>query len=112
MNNFTRECRSSLVCFPDQPTARLYDRVREVLGARHCGRRTEGAYLHWIRRFILFHAGAHLRLLVEGHVHTFPTPLAAKRNVVASIHNQALAALVFLYSHLLKQPLNRNRGSH
>ncbi len=64
MNNSTRERRSPLGCFPGQPTPRLYDRVVEVLRARHYSRRTEEAYVHWIRRFTLFHASAHLGELV------------------------------------------------
>jgi site-specific recombinase XerC len=40
--------------FPGEPTARLYDRVVEVLRTRHYSRRTEQAYIHWSRRFIRF----------------------------------------------------------
>jgi integrase len=41
---------------PGQPTApRLLDRVRQAIRTRHCSRRTEKCYVHWIRRFILFH---------------------------------------------------------
>jgi len=59
--------------------ARLYDRVVEVLRARHYSRRTEQAYVHWIRRFILFHAPTHLRQLTEGDVNRFPDPSAGGR---------------------------------
>ena len=110
MNNSTRERRSPLGCFPGQPAPRLYDRVVEVLRARHYSRRTEEACVHWIRRFTLFHAGAHPRELGEGHVNTFLTHLAVKENVAASTRNQALAALLFLYGHVLEQPLNRIEG--
>lgn len=111
MNNSTLVERGSpLGCFPGQPTPRLYDRVVEVLRARHYSRRTEEAYVHWIRRFTLFHAGAHPRELGEGHVNTFLTHLAVKENVAASTQNQALAALLFLYGHVLEQPLNRIEG--
>ena len=109
MNNSTRECRSPLGCFPGQPTLRLYDRAVEGLRARHFSRRTEEAYLHWIRRFILFHAGAHPHELGEGHVNTFLTHLAVKGNVAASTQNQTLAALLFLYSHVLEQRQRRWR---
>jgi hypothetical protein len=34
---------------------KLLDRVREALRVRHMRLRTEKAYLHWIRRYILFH---------------------------------------------------------
>ena len=55
MNNSTANRRSPLRLFPDQPIPRLYDRMVEVLRTRHYSRRTEQAYVHWIRRFILFH---------------------------------------------------------
>jgi hypothetical protein len=37
---------------------RLLDRVRDALRARHYSRRTEKAYVAWIRRYILFHGPA------------------------------------------------------
>ena len=46
--------RNPLGLFPDKPTPRLYDRVVGVLRVRHDSRRTEEAYVHWIRRFIAF----------------------------------------------------------
>ncbi len=110
MNNSTRERGSPLGCFPCQPIPRPNDRVVEVLRARHYSRRTEEAYVHWIRRFTLFHAGAHPRELGEGNVTTFLTHLAVKENVAASTQNQALAALLFLYGHVLEQPLKRIGG--
>jgi len=71
--------QSPLRLFPAQTTPRLYDRVVEVLRARHYSRRTEQAYVHWIRRFILFHAPTHLRQLTEGDVNRFPDPSAGGR---------------------------------
>jgi len=71
MKNSIRGHRSSLGCFPGQPTPRLYDRVVEVLRAPRYSRRNEEAYVHWIRRFPLFHAGAHPRELGQGHVNIF-----------------------------------------
>jgi integrase len=55
MNNSPADRRSPLGLFPGEPTPRLYDRVVEVLRTRHYSRRTEQAYIHWIRRFIRFH---------------------------------------------------------
>ena len=40
----------------------------------------------------------------------FPDALAVKENVAAWTQNQALAALLFLYQHVLEQPLNRIEG--
>jgi hypothetical protein len=77
---------------------RLYGRVVEVLRARHYSRRTEEAYLHWMRRFLLFHRGRHPRELGEGEVNRFLTHLAVRENVAASTQNQALASLLFLYT--------------
>ncbi len=37
------------------PKARLFDQVREVLRFHHYALRTEQAYVHWIRRFLVFH---------------------------------------------------------
>jgi len=34
---------------------RLLDRVRGAIRARHYSRRTEKAYVAWIRRYVLFH---------------------------------------------------------
>ncbi len=42
--------QSPLGLFPAQPRPRPYDRVVEVLRARHYSRRTEEAYVDWILR--------------------------------------------------------------
>ena len=82
----------------------------EVLRTRHYSRRTEEACLHWIRRFLVFHSGAHPRELAENDVNRFLTHLAVGENVAASTQNQALAAVLFLYEHVLEQPLDRIEG--
>jgi len=40
---------------PEPPKPRLLDRVRQALRARHMSRRTEEAYVAWIRRFIFLY---------------------------------------------------------
>jgi integron integrase len=67
-------------------------------------------YVHWMRRFLAFHKGTHPRELAESDVNRFLTHLAVRENVAASTQNQALAALLFLYEHVLEQPLNRLEG--
>jgi integron integrase len=84
--------------------------VVEVLRARHYSSRTEEAYVHWIRRFLLFHNRTHPRGLVEGDVNRLLTHLALKGKVAASTQNQALAAVLFLYERVLEQPLDRVDG--
>jgi len=38
-----------------RPALKLMDRVRHAIRARHYSHRTEEAYAHWIRRYIVFH---------------------------------------------------------
>jgi integron integrase len=102
--------RPPLGLFPGGPEPRLYDRLVEVLRARHYSPRTEEAYVHWIRRYIAFHAYEHPRGLGEEAVNRFLTHLAVKEHVSASTQNQALAAVLFLYQHVLAQPLDRIGG--
>ncbi|MBI3281991.1 MAG: phage integrase N-terminal SAM-like domain-containing protein [Acidobacteria bacterium] len=93
MNDFAADRRSPLGLFPGQPRPRLYDCVVEALRTRHYSRRTEQAYLHWIRRFLAFHNGTHPRELAESDVNRFLTHLAVGENVAASMQNQALATI-------------------
>jgi hypothetical protein len=44
---------------PEPPKPRLLDRVRQALRTHHMSRRTEEAYVAWIRRFIFFHDKRH-----------------------------------------------------
>ena len=46
----------------------------------------------------------------EEDVNAFLTDLAVTHNVAASTQNQALAAILFLYEHVLEQPLDRVEG--
>ena len=38
---------------------KLLDRVRQTIRAKHYSRRTESAYVDWIRRYVLFHRKRH-----------------------------------------------------
>ncbi len=45
---------------PIQPRApRLLDQMRDALRVRHYSLRTEQAYTHWAKRYILFHNKRH-----------------------------------------------------
>ena len=81
---------------------RLLDRVRESLRIRHYSYRTEQQYVGWIRRFIVFHGRRHPEVLGGEHVEAFLSHLAVERHVSASTQAQALAAVLFLYKHVLK----------
>jgi integron integrase len=81
---------------------RLLDQVRDAIRRRHFSRRTEEAYVGWIRRFILFHDKCHPREMGEAEITGFLTSLAVKGKVAVSTQNQALAALLFLYKDVLR----------
>lgn len=84
------------------PKLKLLDQVRMALRARHYSRRTEEAYVYWIKRFIFFHGKRHPREMGEAEINSFLTHLAVKEQVAASTQNQALAALLFLYRNVLR----------
>jgi integron integrase len=94
----------------DTQPPRLLDRVRFALRAKHYSRRTEKAYVGWIRRYIFFHGKRHPQQMGAAEVTRFLTHLAAGRKVSASTQNQALAALLFLYTQVLERGLDELRG--
>ena len=98
---------ASINSSPPGPQAppRLLDQVRHTLRLAHYAKRTEMAYLDWIRRYILFHRKRHPAEMGAAEVRAFLTHLAAEKNVAASTQNQALSALLFLYRVVLKQAL-------
>ncbi|HET8656190.1 MAG TPA: phage integrase N-terminal SAM-like domain-containing protein [Longimicrobiaceae bacterium] len=83
----------------------LLDGLRRATRMRHYSRRTEEAYVRWAYRFIRFHGTRHPRAMGESEVRAFLSHLASGRDVAASTQNQALAALIFLYRHVLDRPL-------
>ena len=83
------------------PSPKLLDRVRHTIRARHYSRRTEEAYAHWIRRYIVFHRKTHPSEMGAAEISTFLTWLAVERHVSASTQNQALSAVLFLYKDVL-----------
>lgn len=80
---------------------RLLDSVRTRVRRLGLARRTEEAYVWWIRRFILANGKRHPRELGAKEVEAFLTMLAAERDVAVSTQNQALSALLFLYREVL-----------
>ena len=70
---------------------KLLDQVRSAIRARHYSRRTEEAYVHWIRRE-----------LDASHISSFLMSMAVKDHVSASTQNQALSGVLFLYREVLR----------
>ena len=79
---------------------KLMDAVQDALRVKNYAYRTEKTYLHWIRQYVRFHLPAHPREVGTEGVSKFLTYLATERKVSASTQNQALAAILFLYSVL------------
>ncbi len=89
---------------------RLLDQVRQRIRVFHYSLKTEKAYVHWIKRFILFHRKAHPKDMGGEQIAIFLSYLANTHHVSASTQNQALSALVFLYREVLKQDFGELPG--
>lgn len=79
----------------------LLQRVHAAVRTRHYSRRTEKAYLGWIRRFISTNRGRDPSELGAGEVKEFLSRLAVNGQVSASTQNQAFCALLFLYRDVI-----------
>jgi len=90
-----------------QPAAkpRLLDFLRAEIRKRHYSYRTEKQYVGWVVRFIRFHDGQHPKALGGPEVEAFLSHLATTKDVAAATQAQALAALLFLYKHVLRVDL-------
>ena len=98
------ESKSISEAQPEKP--RLLDQVRASIRTKHhYSPRTEKAYVHWIKRFIYFTGKRHPRELGAAEVSAFLSYLATARNVAAATQNQALSALLFLYTQVLQLDL-------
>jgi Phage integrase, N-terminal SAM-like domain/Phage integrase family len=83
----------------------IFDRLHTEMRTRHYSIRTERSYEHWVRRFIAFHGLKSPKNLRPDSVREYLEYLAEVREISASTQNQALNALVFLYEHVLQEPL-------
>lgn len=84
--------------------------VRRQLRTMQLAFSTEKAYVEWIERFVRFHRDrkgtwVHPRNIPSRGVNDFLSYLANERKVSPSTQNQALAALLFLYTKVLDSPL-------
>ncbi len=96
-----------MVQHPRKP--KLLDQMRQALRARHYSYRTEQAYIHWVRRFILFHGKRHPAEMGVPEIEAFLSHLATEEHVATATQNKALSALLFLYRHVLHKDLPADR---
>ncbi|NUQ20084.1 MAG: integron integrase [Gemmatimonadaceae bacterium] len=88
----------------------LLEQIRVEVRLRHYSRRTEDAYVAWVRRFIAFHQRRDPRTLTASDLRAFLSTLAVRDKVSASTQNQARAALAFLYRDILHLPFETIEG--
>lgn len=84
---------------------KLMERVKATMRVKRYSLRTEKTYCYWIRFYIRFNKLRHPATLTGHEVRQFLEYLAIERHVAAATQNQALNAIVFLYRHVLDQPL-------
>lgn len=84
---------------------RLFDQIRQAIRLRQYSYRTEQAYLHWVKRYILFHEKKHPQDMGVEEITAFLSHLATRRHVAPSTQNQALNAILFVYREVLKVEL-------
>ncbi len=99
-----------LLTAPPESAPRLLPSVRRALRVRHYSRRTEEAYVGWVRRFVRFHGLRHPAEMGEREIAEFLTHLATGARVAASTQTQALSALLFLYRDILGRPFEELQG--
>ena len=95
--------------YPPKPPGgtppKLLDQVRARVRRLGYAKRTELSYVHWVKRYILFHGKRHPRDMGKQEVEAFLTDLAVERGVAAATQNLALSAILFLYREVLAVPL-------
>ena len=98
--------------FADSVTARkglminqdaLINAVVAEIRVRHYSIRTEGAYVGWVKRFLAFCKEKDLANLTAEHVKKYLDYLALERDVASSTQNQALNAIVFMFTEVIKR---------
>jgi len=92
--------------FRPDPHLKLMDQVRQVLRYHHYAYRTEQTYCDWIVRYIKFFGSKkHPRDMGKPEIDAYLSHLATEQKVSASTQRQALNAIIFLYRHVLDQPI-------
>ncbi|MFN3882143.1 MAG: phage integrase N-terminal SAM-like domain-containing protein [Nitrincola lacisaponensis] len=82
--------------------------VHQEMLRRRYAKRTIETYLHWIKRFILFHQKRHPETMGDAEVEAFLDHLVLKREVAAGTQALMLNTLCFLYRDIIGRPLSLN----
>lgn len=90
---------------PTKPV-RFLDKLRQHMRGSGLAYTTERTYIHWIRRFILFHGKRHPDEMGIREVEHFLTYLAEDRDCSVGTQRIVLNAMVYLYGRFLEKPLD------
>ncbi len=80
--------------------------LKEYMHSRYYAAKTIDSYLHWIKRFIIFHNMAHPSKLGSKEVEEYLTHLAVHAKVAVKTQTLALNAIQFMYRDYFKAPLD------
>ena len=106
---FLSKGEASLIAEPpsvDEKWRVLGEKMREALRLRHRSLSTEKTYLIWFRSFRGFVSEKQPGELQGRDLQDFLSHLAVERKASASMQNQALNAVVFLYRHVLDKNID------
>lgn len=84
---------------------KLLIQLRIALRSLNYALSTEKCYVSWVRQFILYHNKRHPNEMGHAEVGDFLSYLAVNKQVSPATQNQALCSIIFLYKHVLKNPL-------
>ncbi|MDB9822204.1 site-specific integrase [Deltaproteobacteria bacterium] len=82
---------------------KLIEKIQKEIRYRHYSIRTEQTYIDWVIRFLIFFNSVSPENLGPNDIRQYLDYLANDRKVAASTQNQALNAIVFLYTQVLKR---------
>ena len=84
---------------------KLLEIMRDKIRFKHYSISTERTYLHWTKRYILYHNKKHPKDMGKVEIETFLTHLAVEKHVSPATQNQAFNAILFLYRDILNIPM-------
>lgn len=86
--------------------------IRRHMRASGYAYQTEKTYVHWIKRYILFHNKRHPTKLREQHIEQFLEDLGTNKHCSPATQRIALNALIYLYKRFLGRELQPLSFAH
>ena len=80
----------------EKPPQKLLDQVRDIIRLKHYSYKTEKSYVHWIKRYILFHNKRHPKEMAGKEIEEFLTPQSGTREC-SCIHSESGIKCHFIF---------------